>query len=215
MYTLYYAPGAASMVVHLALIEIGVPHRLEKVDLSQGSQRDAHYLRLNPAGVVPTLVIDGQPMVESAAILMALAERHPESRLAPPPQDPRRDAWYQWIVYLSATLAASYRLWFYPGDLGVDEHSPATRAALQRKIEGIWDRLDAHLAANGPWMLGAEFSGADLLLTMLMRWSRNMPRPATEWPALKRVADAVRARPSWKTLYEREGLSEWALGADA
>ena len=58
------------------------------------------------------------------------------------------------------------------------------------------------LGAPRPWI-------ADLLLTMLMRWSRNMPKPATEWPALKQLADLVRARPSWKKLYEIEGLAEW------
>jgi glutathione S-transferase len=44
---------------------------------------------------------------------------------------------------------------------------------------------------------------------MYMRWSRNMPKPATEWPALRRLADLVRARPSWARLYEIEGLTEW------
>ncbi len=44
---------------------------------------------------------------------------------------------------------------------------------------------------------------------MLMRWSRNMPRSALEWPALKELALRVRARPSWQTLYQREGLTEW------
>ena len=76
------------------------------------------------------------------------------------------------------------------------------------KIEGVWDRLEAHLSMNGPYLLG-EFSGADLLLTMLMRWSRNMPRPATEWPSLKVLADLVRARESWKKVYAVEGLTEW------
>ena len=80
---------------------------------------------------------------------------------------------------------------------------------MQRKIEGAWDRLDAYLAAHGPYLLGGELCAADLLLTMLMRWSRNMPRPATEWPALKLLADRVRARASWKKLYELEGLTEW------
>jgi glutathione S-transferase len=36
-----------------------------------------------------------------------------------------------------------------------------------------------------------------------------MPRPATEWPALERLADRIRARPSWQRLYEVEGLREW------
>jgi glutathione S-transferase len=44
---------------------------------------------------------------------------------------------------------------------------------------------------------------------MYMRWSRNMPRPVTEWPALKVYADRLRGRPSWARLYEIEGLTEW------
>jgi glutathione S-transferase len=206
MYTLYYAPGTASMVVHLALLETGAPHELKLVDLDAGAQRDPGYLELNPRGVVPTLVVDGKPLSESAALLMLLAERHPGSPLAPPPGTPERAAWYQWIVYLSNTLMSAYRFWFYPQDL---DDTPAVHAALQRRMEGVWDLLDAQLAAHGPYLLGERFSGADLLLTMLMRWSRNMPRPATEWPALKRLADLVRARPSWQRLYEVEGLREW------
>ena len=206
MYTLYYAPGTASMVVHLALLETGAPHELRLVDLDASAQRDPDYLKLNPRGVVPTLVVDGKPLAESAALLMLLAERHPDSSLAPAPGTPERAAWYQWIVYLSNTLMSAYRFWFYPHEL---DDTPSVRAALQRRIEGAWDLLETHLVAQGPYLLGERFSGADLLLTMLMRWSRNMPRPATEWPALKRLADLVRARPSWQRLYEIEGLREW------
>ena len=209
MYTLYYSPGTASMVVHLALLEIGAPHELRLVDFEAGAQHDADYLKLNPRGVVPTLVIDGRPMSESAAILMLLAERHPEAKLAPASGTPQREAWLQWIVYLSNTLMSTYRFWFYPPELGAAEHTPAVHAALQKKIEGVWDLLEAQLQANGPYLLGKEFSGADLLLTMLMRWSRNMPRPVTAWPALKQLADLVRARPSWKKLHQIEGLTDW------
>ncbi len=209
MYTLYYSPGTASMVVHLALLEIGAPHRLERVDFDAGAQRSAEYRRLNPEGVVPTLIIDGEAYTESAALLMILADRHPESGLAPVAGSAARDDWYQWIAYLTNPLAATFRLWFYPADLGTPEHAPAVRQALQKRIESVWDRLDAQLAAHGPYLLGRDFSGVDLLLTMYLRWSRNMPRPATEWPALRALADRVRARASWKRLYEVEGLTEW------
>jgi glutathione S-transferase len=47
------------------------------------------------------------------------------------------------------------------------------------------------------------------MLIMLMRWSRNMPKPATEWEALNRYAARMKARPSWKRLYALEELSEW------
>ncbi len=208
MYTLYYSPGTASMVAHLALLEIGAPHRLELVDFDANAQKDPAYLKLNPQGRVPTLIVDGKPVFESAALLMLLAERHPEANLAPAVGTPERAAWYQWIVYMANTLMPTYRLWFYPPDAGAAEHPANVRAAIQGRIEGAFDLLDKHLAANGPYMLG-EFFGVDLLLTMLMRWSRNMPKPATEWPALKKLADLVRARPSWKNLYEIEGLTDW------
>ena len=209
MYTLHYSPGSASMVIHQMLLEISAPHELKLVDFNARAQHDPAYLKLNPQGVVPTLIIDGRPMAESAAILMMLADRHPEAHLAPAIGTLERDQWYQWIVFLSNNLAATYRFWFYPPDLGAPEHTEANRAALQRKIERVWDRLNAHLAENGPYLLGEEISAADFLLIMQMRWSRNMPRPALEWPALKTFADLMRARASWKQLNEREGLTDW------
>ena len=210
MYMLYYSPATASMVVHLALLEIGAPFRLEKVDFDHDAQHRPEYLRLNPRGQVPTLVLDGKAYFESAALLMILAERHPESNLAPPPGSDTRAGWYQWIAFFTNALGPAYRFWFYPPDLGAPEHPPPVREALRQRIEDAWALVAAHLGLHGPYMLGANFSGVDLLATMYMRWSRNMPRPATEWPALRRLADLVRARPSWKRLYEVEGLTEWA-----
>jgi glutathione S-transferase len=209
VYTLYYSPGTASLVVHLALLEIGVPHRLERVDFSKEEQHSAEYLRINPRGQVPTLVIDGRPYFESAALLMILAERHPDAKLGPPPGSELRADWYQWIVFLATTFGATFRQWFYPPDLGAPEHPTAVREALRQKIEDSWAVVNAHLETHGPYMLGAQFSAADLLATMYMRWSRNMPKPALEWPALRRLADLVRGRPSWVRLCEIEGLTDW------
>jgi len=209
MYTLYYSPGTASMAVHLALIEIAAPHRLERVDFDSQAQRSDAYLRLNPLGQVPTLVIDGRPYTESAALLMMLADRHPEARLAPPPRTAERNSWYQWQLYLSNVLGAGFRHWFYPADLGSKEHPPTVRAALQARIEGAFAQLDARLAANGPYILGERLSTADLQLIMYMRWSRNMPRTALDWPALNRFAALLRGRDSWQQLCDIENLSEW------
>src|SRR5690606_41741362 len=83
MYTLYYAPGSANLLVHLALLEIGAPHELKRVNLDKGEQRSAAYLAINPNGVVPTLLVDGVPHGEAAALAMLLAERHPDAALAP------------------------------------------------------------------------------------------------------------------------------------
>lgn len=59
-------------------------------------------------------------------------------------------------------------------------------------------------------LLGEHFSLVDLYALVLMRWSRNMPKPATTWPHLAELATRLKARPSWKKVCEAEGLVEWA-----
>src|SRR5579862_60712 len=187
------------MCAHQALIEVDAPYRLVSVDLQAGQQRDPAYLRLNPGGVVPTLLIGNVPLTETAALLMTVATRHPEARLAPAESSANRASWYQWIVYLANMLQPAFRLWFYPADISDQADVQAVlKAATCRKIESIWTRIDAHLLTQGPYLLAEEFSAADLMLIMLMRWSRNMPRPATEWRALHQYAVRMKARPSWK-----------------
>lgn len=210
MYTLYYSPGAASMAVHLALLETGVPHELRAVDLDSKQQKTAEYLKLNPNGVVPTLIVEGKPYYECSALLLLLAERHPDSKLAPAPGSEQRPLYLQWMLHFANTLQPAFRQWFYPEQHGSAGHETEIKDNARGRIEAAWDRLEAHLAAPGPLMLGSQFSIADIFAVMLMRWSRNMPKPATEWPALRKLAAIMKARPSWNRVYESEGLTEWA-----
>ena len=210
MYTLYYSPGTASMAVHLALLEIGAPHELRLIDFDARGQKDAEYLRLNPNGLVPTLVINGTAYYECAALLLLLGERHPEADLAPAPGAHDRGLYLQWMLHLANTLQPAFRQWFYPADFGPIEDADTMREYARRRIESVWERLDAHLAANGPHVLGERHGIVDLYATMLMRWSRNMPKPADRWPALAALAARIKSRPAWKRLYAIETLTEWS-----
>ena len=69
MYTLYWSPGTASLCVHWMLIELGEPHELVKVDIEAGEHRKPEYLKLNPGGVIPTLVVEGKPLGEAGQFL--------------------------------------------------------------------------------------------------------------------------------------------------
>lgn len=209
MYTLYYAPGAASLAVHAALIDTGAPFTLAQVDLD--GERTDEFLRLNPQGAVPALVVDGQAQTEAAALLQLLAEQHPDAQLAPAPGSPDRAAWLQWTAALPSMLGAPFRLWFYPLDLGIAEHDEQTRAPLRRMIEMAFQRIEARLSKQGPYLLGERFSTADYQLCMYMRWSRAMPTPATTLPALDRLARLVTARPAWRRVAATEGLRGWHL----
>ncbi|MBS0394395.1 MAG: glutathione S-transferase family protein [Proteobacteria bacterium] len=210
MYTLYYMPGAASFVVHWLLLETGAPHELHRLDGESREHKRPEYLRLNPNGLVPTLVVDGEPVYEAAALALLLAERHPEAGLAPAPGTRARALYLQWMLHLANTVQPAFRAWFYPHEAAGEAHAEAVRERARLSIEAAWARLDAHLAAHGPWIAGASASAVDFHAAMLARWSRNMPRPATEWPAIAALVARLKARPSFRTLYEREGLTEWA-----
>ena len=209
MNRLYYAPGAASMLVHWLLIELDVPHELVRVDTAAREQKSVEYLALNPNGVVPTLVLDGTPHYEAAALAVLLTERHPKVKLAPLPGEPMRENYLQWMFNLANMVQPLFRQWWYPQEPAGQSHADAVSAHCAPRIEAEWDRIDTHLAENGPFLLGNDVSVADFYLTMLMRWSRNMPRPATDWPHLAALARHTKARPSFVILYEREGLTEW------
>jgi glutathione S-transferase len=208
-YTLYSAPGTASMCVHWMLIELGVPFEFVALDFEKKAQKDPAYLRINPSGQVPALIVDGKAHAEAAALLMILAERHPERGFAPAIGTPERADYLQWMVYLANTLMPAFRLFYYADEGAGPENVAATKAQAEIRIAKAWDRIDALLSDGRPYMLGAQMRAADFLLTMLTRWSRNNTRTAMDWPHLKSYVERLRATPSYRETHEREGLQGW------
>ena len=84
------------------------------------------------------------------------------------------------------------------------------KASARRRIESGWTASRRRSPQAGPTCSATGVGAADFVTTMLMRWSRNMPKPATEWPAIADYVERMKSRPSFKALYEREGLTEWA-----
>jgi glutathione S-transferase len=206
---LYHSPSTAAFVVHWLLIELDLPHQLRSLDFDKREQKSPEYLKLNPAGVVPTLVIDGRPLCEAAAIAMHLGDVHAARDLAPAIGTPERAQYYQWMFFLANTLQPAYRAWFYPTEPAGEANVEATQRQARERIEWAWDRIAKHLEAGGPYLLGEKMSIADFLTTMLMRWSRKMPRPVDTWTVLHAYARRMKALPSFKEAYAREGLTDW------
>jgi glutathione S-transferase len=154
-------------------------------------------------------VVDGQAYTESAALLMLLAERHPEAKLAPPTGDTRRGKWLETMVYLANTVSSAMRDWFYADKDGEPSDASAIRRLALRRIEDAWDRLDTLLSDDRPYFLGDEVTTADFLGTMLMRWARNMPRSATGWDRIGPYVTRMRARPGFLEVCRREALTDW------
>jgi glutathione S-transferase len=208
-YTLYYSPGTASLAVHWALLDLDIPFEAVRIDFDAADQRDPAYLRLNPAGRVPTLVVDGTPYSESAALLMLLTEHYPDAGLAPPPGDPQRARWLETMVFLANTVSPAMRDWFYADKDGDPAGADAVRELARSRIEDAWPRLAAALSDGRPFLFGASPGVADYLAAMLMRWSRNMAHPANEQPELAAYLGRMAALASYAELCRREEIAPW------
>ena len=208
-YRLYYSPSTASLAVRWMLMEVGAPFDLDLVDFATRQQRSPEFLAVNPSGHVPVLVVDGRPYTEVAAILMLLAERHPEAGLAPEPGAPERPDYLSQMVFMANTLQPPFRAWYYPDEPAGPGQEEAVKARAAERIAAIWARYDDRFSDGRPFVLGERRSVADLLLTMLTRWGRNLPITAAAFPHLKRYMDRMRATPALREVHRLEGLTDW------
>lgn len=201
--TLYWRPGSAAMAPHAALAEIGVDYELVEID-RETAQSDPAYRALNPLGVVPTLVDGELVLTESAAILLYLADRHPDARLAPDD----RAQYYRWLVFLTNTLQMTMLRFFYPERYGDGEVGDVAAADAGR----VFDLVDRELDGR-EWLAGDHRTGADLFLFMLTRWGRRLEPAAWERPSVRAHFLRTLALPGVQRMVAEQGLDlpEWAV----
>ena len=126
---------------------------------------------------------------------------------------PHRAEWLEQMIFLANTVLPAMRDWFYAGTDGDAAGADAVQAIARRRLEAAWDRLDAHMQGGRSLTWSASgISTADFLAVMLMRWTRNMPKPATTWPNLEPYIERMRAMPSFIEVNLREGLTDWLNG---
>jgi glutathione S-transferase len=209
MYTLYWSKGSANMACHAAMIEMGVPFKLIEIDADKGEQKSAEYLKLNPNARVPTLIEDGRIMYESAAILLYLCEKHPQTGLMPPVGSAKRACFLQWLFYLTNTVQEALMNWWHADNyLEKDDERAALKAGAERRLAKMWHLFDSQIAAGGgPYLLGGDCTAVDLFLTMVAHWSRKMAKPGRSYPHIGKLMALVEARPSWQKMMADEGNS--------
>jgi len=199
MYTLYWNNGSASITAHMALEESGAPYSLKFVDMDKGEHQSAEYLKINPNGKVPTLLIDGKrAMFETCGIALYIADRHPASGLAPAMDDPARARYLQWMVHLTNSIQPYYMMYYYPERCTTDPaaHGDAIKAKASEMIAAAWEKVDKALAASGPYMAGDRFSAADLPVVMLTGWQQARPDVLDRNKHIRRLVELVSARPA-------------------
>jgi glutathione S-transferase len=198
MYTLYWNNGSASITSHMALEESGAPYTLKFVDMDKNEHRSPEYLKLNPNGKVPTLLIDNKRiMFETTAIAMYIADRHPQSGLAPAVGDPARVPFTQWLIHFSNSVQPYYFMFYYPERHITDaSQHDAIKTQATKIIGEAWGRIDQALAKNGPYMAGDSFSAADLPVMMLTGWRQACADVLDKNKNVRRLVELVSARPA-------------------
>jgi glutathione S-transferase len=192
MLTLYFAPGSSSMAVHIALHEIGVPFHSKPMSFKGNDLRSPDYLKLNPEGKVPTLIVDGRPLTEVAAILYYLAKRFPDAKLLPHGDIGAEAQALSWMSFIASTL------------------HPARQRGLDyaRQVYRIADRR-----LGSGWALN-NYSIADIHLFRLYWRLANSLKPAPEeFPNLTAHYARMMARPAVQRTIEIETAVGYELPA--
>jgi len=191
----YWHPMSNATPVASALAELDIPHQRIKVDIKAGEQRRPEFLALNPNGKVPTLTVDGAPMFETLAIQLWLGERYGVERgLWPAADTPERllaMSWCAWSYVSYGAVVSRLHLATHPAD--------APDSAGVENVLGHADALlavlDGHLARR-PWMLGAAYSLADLVVGAVIGYSVHLGARVASHPHVRAWLDRVQARPA-------------------
>lgn len=164
-----------------ALEEAGAEYDYLPVDLHAGEARRAPFIELNPGGKVPVLVDGDLVLSESAAIALHVADTYPAAGLAPAPGSAQRARLHQWCFFALSELEqplwtiAKHTFVFAP-----ERRVPAILECAGWEFARACKVLERGLADN-PFILGEQFSVADILLGHTLRWAAGFKlKPGSE-----------------------------------
>ena len=190
MIQLYWSPRSRSFSAIWLLEETGLPYERVLTDISTGAQKAPEYLAINPMGKVPGLKDGDAVLGEAAAICAYIADRYPETKLAPAITDPLRARYLQWLFFSPSCIEPALIQIFT--NLEVSPSTAAWGSAAQ-----VFDVLDAALQ-KGPWILGENFSAADITVGTGLHFAVRMFKMVPPRPSFDAYIDRCAARPAFQ-----------------
>lgn len=206
MYRLYWFRATGAFAPDCLLAEAGAACERIEIDTGAGGHRDPEYLRLNPRGQIPTLVLpDCTVMTETSAICLHLCDVFAEAGLLPPAASRERARCLRWMLFAAVDLYEADLRTFYAERYTSDPAgAEGVRQAAKRAVERDWRFLEEALGeTDGPYLLGETFSAADVYLAMLGGWHHDLPSFLDGHPNAVRMMRAVAARPAIAPLWRR------------
>jgi glutathione S-transferase len=195
--TLYHASPSRSAVTLWMLEETGAPYDLKLLNLAANEQAQPDYLAINPMGKVPALKTDNVIVTEVAAICAYLADEFPDKKLAPPIGDPRRGAYFRWLFMSPSVIEPAANDKLFPR-----KEPPRATAIGWRDLDTVLD-IVAKAVAPGPYLLGEQFTAADVVVGSLLNWGTMfgfIPKRPEFTPYLARL----NARPAAKRAADKD-----------
>ena len=204
MMTFYFAPNTCALASHIALEEAGVEYEARRLDFAAAEQTKPEYLAVNPKGRLPALKTERGVLTETSAILVYIAQSHPDAGLAPL-HDPFAFAELQaFNSYLCATVhvAHAHR---GRGYRWADE--PEALEAMKKKVPqsvGACFALIERELLRGPWAMGEAYTVADPYLFTLAGWLEGDGLDPAKFPRVQDHRRRMAERPAVKRALERE-----------
>ena len=189
MLTLYLSPGSSSMAPHIALHEIGVDFESRWISFAKREQHTPGYLKLNPEGKVPTLLVDGRPLTEVAAVLYYLAKSFPDAGLFPAGDLEAESQIISWMSFIASTI------------------HPASRSARWKEVFEIAENR----LARKEWAVD-RYSIADIhLFRLFWRFFTTLHPAPGAYPGLFAHYQRMMARPAVEKTIEIESAVGYQL----
>jgi glutathione S-transferase len=209
MYKLYNVKAWGSMCAHFLLEEMGIPYT--NIWMTPEQVAAPEFREISPLGYIPALgLADGRALFESAAIMSFLVTAHPDKGLAPQPGSEDFGEFLSWLHFLSTNLYVAINM----GDAGNFYARNTTEEAFiagkaVEKCDQLWSIMAKRLESEGPWLMGETFSALDIYAFMLNCWGKPKESAVhAKFPAIAKLADAVRARPKLKAALEAHGVMQ-------
>jgi glutathione S-transferase len=195
--TYYYAPMSTAVRTTWAIEELGVPCERVKLDIQKKETKTEAFLKLNPNGVVPCLVVDGTPIFESTAILLYLGETYGVDKGLYPPPGLKRAETLKWVVWANVGFYDPVSRWMRNTSSYVPAEQQNAKAAEAAKndLGAAMQILDSALAGKS-YLVDDKFSLADLAVSSYLGWLMFMGYDYSSYENVKAWGERCLGRPA-------------------
>ena len=204
MLKIFGALGSGSVPVEATLTLLGIQYEVIEAVTWEDEAARKLVATVNPLRQVPALVLpSGEVMTESAAILIYLADLHPQARLAPGPGDSKRAQYLRWMAYVSAAIYAFGWIMDDPTRIVAStEHAPYVMDRVRDRRADCWRMMDEQITP-GRYILGDEFSVLDLYIAVISRFPPWRARFYKSAPKMAEIVRRVDADPRLKEFWAK------------